>query len=243
MLDVQVQKRYPGFTLDVAFATDAPVAALIGPSGSGKSQTLRAVAGAMRPDRGRIALDGGPLFDAAAGIDVPPQARAVGYVPQHYALFPHLDVAANIAFGLRHRSSREARARVREMIETVGLTGLERRRPAELSGGQQQRVALARALILQPRILLLDEPFAALDTQIRTALRQELAELQQRLGFRALLVTHDPEDVVLAGECIRYQNGRVVNEGHAQDAVLAPEDGYPGSNAEIQRQAGPTPSM
>ncbi len=212
MLDVHVAKRYDGFTLDVAFTTHAAVTALMGPSGSGKSQTLRAVAGAMRPDRGRIALDGEPLFDAVLGIDVPPQAREVGYVPQHYALFPHLNVLENVAFGLKHRKRAEARDRVAEMLETVGLTGLARRWPHELSGGQQQRVALARALILHPRILLLDEPFAALDTQIRTSLRQELAELQRRLGFRALLVTHDPEDAVMAGECFLYENGRVVGE-------------------------------
>jgi molybdate transport system ATP-binding protein len=223
MLDVQVLKRFPGFTLDVAFTTHAPVAALMGPSGSGKSQTLRAVAGAMRPDRGRIALDGEALFDDARGIDVPPQAREVGYVPQHYALFPHLDVAANIAFGLKHRHAAESRTRVQDMIETVGLRGLERRRPAELSGGQQQRVALARALILHPRILLLDEPFAALDTPIRTALRQELDELRQRLGFRALLVTHDPEDVALAGECFLYENGRVLGEPGQATAEPAPK--------------------
>jgi ABC-type sulfate/molybdate transport systems ATPase subunit len=136
----------------------------------------------------------------------------VGYVPQHYALFPHLTVADNVAFGLKRRKHGEARAQVAQMLDTVGLTGLAGRWPHELSGGQQQRVALARALILHPRILLLDEPFAALDTQIRQSLRQELADLQQRLGFRALLVTHDPEDVIMAGECFRYENGRVIGE-------------------------------
>src|SRR5207247_1967228 len=136
MLDVQVVKRFDGFTLDVAFATHAPLVALMGPSGSGKTQTLRAVAGAMRPDLGSISLDGDLLFDASLRIDVPPQARHVGYVPQHYALFPHLDVAGNVAFGLRHAGGTEARQRVAEMIETVGLQGLEHRRPHELSGGQ-----------------------------------------------------------------------------------------------------------
>ncbi len=225
MLDVHVTKHFDGFTLDVSFTTHAAVTALMGPSGSGKSQTLRAVAGAMRPDRGRIALDGEPLFDAGAGIDVPPQAREVGYVPQHYALFPHLTVADNVAFGLKPRNHPDARARVTEMLETVGLTGLDRRRPHELSGGQQQRVALARALILNPRILLLDEPFAALDTQIRHSLRQELADLQQRLGFRALLVTHDPEDVVMAGECFLYENGRVIGEPTLLEPEPAPVSG------------------
>jgi molybdate transport system ATP-binding protein len=222
MLDVHVAKRFAGFTLDVAFTTHAPVAVLMGPSGSGKSQTLRAVAGAMRPDRGRIALDGEPLFDAATGIDVPPQAREVGYVPQHYALFPHLTVADNVAFGLKHRAHADARTQVAELLDTVGLTGLGRRRTYELSGGQQQRVALARALILHPRILLLDEPFAALDTQIRNALRQELADLQRRLGFRALLVTHDPEDAGMAGECFMYENGQVVGGPAARDAIPEP---------------------
>jgi molybdate transport system ATP-binding protein len=212
MLDVRVVKHYPGFTLDVAFTTHSPVVALMGPSGSGKTQTLRAVAGAMRPDGGRIALDGEALFDADAHVDVPLQAREVGYVPQHYALFPHLDVQSNIAFGLKRRRSSATRDRVAEMIDTVGLTGLESRRPAELSGGQQQRVALARALILHPRILLLDEPFAALDTQIRASLRAELTDLQRRLGFRALLVTHDPDDVALAGECFFYEAGRLVGD-------------------------------
>src|SRR5438105_4347663 len=111
MLDVQIVKRYPGFALDVSFRTDAPISALMGPSGSGKSQTLRAVAGAMTPDQGHIALDGKSLFDSAMGIDLRPQQRHVGYVPQHYALFPHLNVAGNVAFGLPHAGAAPARER------------------------------------------------------------------------------------------------------------------------------------
>jgi molybdate transport system ATP-binding protein len=145
-------------------------------------------------------------------VDVPPQRRRVGYVPQQYALFPHLNVEGNVSFGLRNARTAEARERVSRMIDIVGLAGMERRYPRELSGGQQQRVALARALILEPRILLLDEPFAALDTTIRSALRDELRALQEQLGFRALLVTHDPEDLVLAGRCFTYEHGRVVGE-------------------------------
>jgi molybdate transport system ATP-binding protein len=210
MLEVRLLKRLPGFTLDVDFVARAPLTALLGPSGSGKSLTLRAVAGALRPDAGRVALDGEPLFDSGLGIDLPPQARRVGYVPQHYALFPHLDVVGNISFGLKDRNSPMARKQVAEMLELVGLTGLERRRPRELSGGQQQRVALARALILRPRILLLDEPFAALDTTIRSEMRRQLLELQRTLGFRILLVTHDPEDAALAGETFTFERGRVL---------------------------------
>ncbi len=163
----------------------------------------------MRPDDGRVVLDNEILFDAASRIDLPPQRRHMGYVPQQYALFPHLDVAGNVGFGLKQRGTKETRGRVARMIHLVGLAGPERRRPRELSGGQQQRVALARALILEPRILLLDEPFAALDAQIRTTLRRELAELQASLGFRALLVSHDPEDVALATQCFTYDHGRI----------------------------------
>src|SRR5581483_2911352 len=145
----------------------ASITALIGPSGAGKTQTLRAVAGAMRPDQGRILLDGEPLFDRARRIDVSPQRRRVGYVPQHYALFPHLSVADNIAFGVPDARSPAARRRVADLLATLGLADQAQMRPRELSGGQQQRVALARALIIEPRILLLDEPFAALDAPIR----------------------------------------------------------------------------
>ena len=211
MLEVRVSKRFAGFALDAAFTAHAPITALLGPSGSGKTLTLRAIAGALRPDAGLIALDGEPLFDADRGIDLPPQARRVGYVPQQYALFPHLDVGANVGFGLRHRGSPESRRRIAELLDLVGLPGLERRRPRELSGGQQQRVALARALILSPRILLLDEPFASLDAPIRAEVRTGLLELQRRLGFRVLLVSHDPEDAeTLAGQTITFAAGRVV---------------------------------
>src|SRR4051812_7819033 len=138
MLEVQIARQYPGFTLDAMFATDAPIAALMGPSGSGKSQTLRAMAGAMRPDRGRIVLEGEVLFDRGQGVDLPPQRRHVGYVPQHYALFPHLDIAGNVGFGLRDARSASARQRIGELLELMDLAGLEHRKPRELSGGQQQ---------------------------------------------------------------------------------------------------------
>ena len=212
MLEVEFLKRYPSFTLDVSFTARAAMTALMGPSGAGKSQTLRAIAGAMRPERGRIVLDAEVLFDRSRGIDLPPQRRYVGYVPQHYALFPHLDVLGNVDFGLPDRRSAHARQQVAELLEMLNLAGLERRRPRELSGGQQQRVAVARALIRSPRILLLDEPFAALDASIRQALRQDLLRLQQQLGFHALLVTHDPEDLAVTSQCILYEHGRVVSD-------------------------------
>jgi ABC-type sulfate/molybdate transport systems ATPase subunit len=222
LLDVRIFRAYPGFTLDVAFKADVPVVALLGPSGAGKTQTLRAIAGAMRPQQGKIVVDGRVLFDDSAGVDLPPQARHVGYVPQHYALFPHLTVERNVAFGLAARGSSATRTRVAAMLETMGLSELRERRPSELSGGQQQRVALARALILQPSLLLLDEPFAALDTTIRTALRAELQVFQRALGFRALLVTHDPEDLVLAIQTFTFEDGRIVGSSTTPGGLPPP---------------------
>jgi molybdate transport system ATP-binding protein len=219
MLEVQIVKQLNGFRLDASFTASGAISALVGPSGSGKTLTLRAIAGALRPDEGRIALDGEPFFDSEQGVELPPQRRRVGYVPQQYALFPHLDVRGNVGFGLRQMSRAEARERVDELIALVKLTGLERLRPLQLSGGQQQRVALARALIVRPRILLLDEPFAALDAPIRVALRRELLELQRSLGFRALLVTHDPEDAaLLADQTFAFEAGR------ARDDRVSPRD-------------------
>jgi molybdate transport system ATP-binding protein len=213
MLDVSIYRPLDGFTLDVSFSTNAAMSALVGPSGSGKTLTLRAVAGVFTPDAGRIVLDDEPLFDSERGIDLPPQARRVGYVPQQYALFPHLNVQENVGFGLRGVTSDARRRRVGDLLELVGLAGLERRRPNQLSGGQQQRVALARALLVQPRILLLDEPFSALDSGIRQPLRASLLELQRTLGFRALLVTHDPADATIAGEQFQFEHGQIVDAG------------------------------
>ena len=213
MLDVSIYRPLDGFTLDVTFSTTTPMAALVGPSGSGKTLTLRAVAGVFTPDAGRIVLDDETLFDSERGIDLPPQARRVGYVPQQYALFPHLNVQDNVGFGLRNVDADARRKRVGGLLELVGLTGLERRRPSQLSGGQQQRVALARALIVRPRILLLDEPFSALDAGIRQPLRTSLLELQQTLGFRVLLVTHDPADAAIAGQRFQFERGQIVSDG------------------------------
>jgi molybdate transport system ATP-binding protein len=210
MLDVSIYRPLDGFTLDVDFTTTTPVSALVGPSGSGKTLTLRAVAGVFTPEAGRIVLDDETLFDSERGIDLPPQARRVGYVPQQYALFPHLNVQENVGFGLRGVSADVRQRRIGDLLDLVGLAGLEKRRPSQLSGGQQQRVALARALIVSPRILLLDEPFSALDAGIRQPLRTSLLELQETLGFRALLVTHDPADAAIAGQQFRFERGQIV---------------------------------
>ena len=192
---------------------------LFGPSGSGKSLSLAAVAGLLRPDEGRIALAGDTLFDSAKRIDLPPERRRVGYVPQGYALFPHLTVAENVAFGL----SRGEHARVDDVLTLLGLEGLGARKPRQISGGQQQRVALARALVIRPRALLLDEPFAALDAEIRRTLRAELAALQRRLGIAVVFVTHDLAEAHAVGDTVAlFDRGAVLQVGPTAEVFARP---------------------
>jgi molybdate transport system ATP-binding protein len=213
-LEVRMRTRVGDFRLDAAFQAPEGITALFGPSGAGKSLTLRCIAGLTLPTHGRVVVNGSVLLDREAGVDLPPRERRLGYLFQHHALFPHLDVAGNVAFGL-HRLARPRRvARVRELLTLVGLEGFEGRRPGELSGGEQQRVALARALAPEPRLLLLDEPFSALDMEIRLRLLDELKALHRRTGVPMLLVTHELEEVRrLAHWVVRYRKGSVVEEG------------------------------
>ncbi len=223
MLDVRIQRQLPGFRLDAEFTAGAERVVLFGPSGAGKSLTLQAIAGIARPDAGRIATGGRVLFDSDAGVNLPPQERRVGYVPQRYALFPHLTVAGNIAYGLRGMARSEREASVREMLSLMSLEGLGARRPDELSGGQQQRVALARALAFRPDTLLLDEPFGALDVAIRGELRDELVALQRRTAITALIVTHDLADAFLLGQrIVVIDGGRVLQQGSREDVFYRP---------------------
>ncbi len=197
--------------------------ALLGPSGCGKSTLLRVVAGLEPPDDGRVRLDGRDL----AGV--PPQRRGVGMVFQDYALFPHLNVAANVAFGLvERRWRREAREeRVGELLEAMGLSGLERRRPHQLSGGQQQRVALARALAPRPDLLLLDEPLSNLDRTLRDELTTELARLLGGLEVQAIHVTHDQAEAFALGDRVAVmREGRIVQEGSPDELVEAPRSAW-----------------
>ena len=210
-LDVRVVTRLPGFTLDVAWTAGDGVAVLFGPSGAGKTLTLQCLAGLLRPDHGRIVVDGRVLFDSSSGVDVRPQARRVGYVFQGYALFPHLTVAENVAFGLRERPRAERAARTARVLERLGLTDLGGRAPHELSGGQRQRVALGRALATDPALLLLDEPLSALDAPLRRALRDELRVILREWRTAAVVVTHDfTEAYRLADRVVVYDAGRVV---------------------------------
>ena len=220
MIDVALQLRVGDakrhFDLDIAFASDAPVVALYGPSGAGKSLTLQAMAGLLGAQRGHVRIGGRSLFDSAAGIDVPARARRLGFLFQHYALFPHLSVRENVAFGLtswRTRLSHGEAERVDTLIQTFELSAMAAARPATLSGGQQQRVALARALACAPDALLLDEPFAALSPLLRRSLRAELAQVRERWRIPMVMITHDVEDVLaLANVAFLVEEGRVVRE-------------------------------
>jgi molybdate transport system ATP-binding protein len=195
----------PRFTLDVAFTALAGVTVLFGPSGAGKSTTLDLIAGHLRPQRGRITLSGAVLFDAAQGVDVPPHRRRIGYVMQAPALFPHLNVARNLAYGLSHLPRQERQARVDTLAERLGLARLLARSPRDLSGGEQQRVALGRALAPEPQALLLDEPLSALDAPSRQDLLALLREVVQTLSIPVLYVTHDQKEAAQLGtQLVRY---------------------------------------
>jgi len=208
------------FQLEARFASAGQRVVVYGPSGAGKSLVMKALAGLVTPDRGRIELAGRCLYDGEAGIEVPARERNVAYLFQDYALFPHLNVRQNIGFGLR-RGWRNPRAGVdeeaiRHWLRAFELEHVAQQFPHQLSGGQRQRVALARALAPQPSALLLDEPFAALDPDLRGRMRAELDALQRRLAIPMLIITHDAEDVRVFGEhALRMEAGRIVEERQA----------------------------
>ena len=222
-LEVALRKSLPGFTLDVEWSAGDGVAALFGPSGSGKTLTLQCLAGLVRPDAGRVVVDGRVLFDAAADIDLPPQRRRVGYVFQGYALFPHLTVRENVGFGLRDRRRAERRRRVDEVLARLALEAFGERYPRELSGGQRQRVALGRALATDPALLLLDEPLSALDLPLRQALRDELGSILSGWGVAAVLVTHDLTEAYRLGDrIVVYEEGRVIQAAPRAELLWQP---------------------
>ncbi|MBW3585990.1 MAG: molybdate ABC transporter permease subunit, partial [Cyanobacteria bacterium 0813] len=194
-LCLNIFKPLSGFALDVGFDIGSEVLGILGASGSGKSMTLRCIAGLETPSSGKIAVNGKVLFDSAQGINVPSKDRRIGFLFQNYALFPHLTVAQNIAFGLQHLSESEQELRVKEQLISVQMSGLENRYPHELSGGQQQRVALARAIAPSPDLLLLDEPFSALDTHLRSQLERELMQTLANYRGITLFVSHNLEEV------------------------------------------------
>jgi len=197
--------------------------ALVGPSGSGKTTILRAIAGLYRPRAGRVRVDGTLWLDDRQGVDVPSHRRAVGLVFQSYALFPHMTALANVALAVRDRSAGPREAAARRWLERVNLKGLEERRPAALSGGQQQRVAMARALARDPAVLLLDEPFSAVDLVTRRRLHRELAELRSSLAMPVVLVTHDLEEaMILADRMTVLHHGRTLQTAPPAELMARP---------------------
>lgn len=229
LLEFTIQKRFPpsrsapGFELDVRFGCDAGVTVLFGASGSGKTLTLEALAGFLRPDRGRILLNDEILFDGESGVCLPPQRRGIGYVFQNDALFPHMTIEQNLAFGIARLPSLERHRRARAMLERFGLGALATRRPHELSGGQKQRASIARALVTEPRLLLLDEPVRGFDYPLRQDFYEILRDVRQTYRIPILLVTHDmKEGFELAAQMAVYEAGRIVQTGAPEEIFLRP---------------------
>ncbi len=229
-LSVNLTQHLPGFALNVAFSTDHHPLGLLGASGAGKSLILRGLAGLETPRSGRIVVNGRVLFDSALGINLPSRDRRVGYLFQHYALFPHLTVAQNIAYGLRGESKAAIARQVAEQLQQVQLVGFGDRYPHQLSGGQQQRVALARALAPNPEILLLDEPFSALDAHLRNELEKQLIKTLASYRGLTLFVSHNLEEAYrVCQRLLVLSDGKVVAEGSKQ-AIFD----HPGSLAVAQ---------
>jgi molybdate transport system ATP-binding protein len=195
MLTVDIQKKLGAFRLNVSFNAADGVTGILGASGCGKSMTLRCIAGIDKPDHGRITLDDVTLFDSKKGINLKPQKRRVGYLFQHYALFPNMTVEKNILCGLYHEKDRAKRRQMLDdTVSMLQLEGLEKHLPHQLSGGQQQRVALARILVNKPGLLMLDEPFSALDSHLRGKLRIQMKKLLEQYGDSTLIVTHNSDE-------------------------------------------------
>jgi molybdate transport system ATP-binding protein len=216
-LSFDVDGKVGTLELSVALETGDRPLVLVGPNGAGKTTLLLMLLGVMRPRRGTIALDGAALFDAGRGIDLVPEERCLGYLPQTYGLFPHMTVAGNVAFGLecrRRLRGAERRRRALELLEALDVAQLADRRPDSLSGGEGQRVALARALASEPRALLLDEPLAAVDAAVRRQLREFLPSRLAMLRLPAIVVTHDVADAAAFGDdIVVLEAGRVVQRG------------------------------
>ncbi|MBR5700921.1 MAG: ATP-binding cassette domain-containing protein [Oscillospiraceae bacterium] len=216
---VDIEKKLRDFSLKVSFEADREVLALLGASGCGKSMTLKCIAGIEKPDQGRIELDGVVLYDSERHVNLPPQQRKVGYLFQQYALFPNMTVTQNIRCGVRDK--KRAAEVLPEIIAAMHLTGLEEAHPNRLSGGQQQRVALARILVNEPQLLLLDEPFSALDSQLRFQLEEELRRTIARFGKTVLLVSHNRDEVFRLADRIAVMNRGLVEVCASKKALFA----------------------
>jgi molybdate transport system ATP-binding protein len=229
MIQARIRKQFAqgpdsaGFSLDIEFQTGPGITVFFGPSGAGKTLALDSIAGFVRPDEGRILLDDKILFDGAANVQLPPQARQCGYVFQNYALFPHMTLRKNLEFAAERIPRLERHRRVNEMLDKFRLAEVSGRRPYELSGGQKQRCSIARALIGSPRMLLLDEPSRGLDAPLRVELYAVLRQVKQEFGIPVLLVTHDLEECFELGEeMIVMYGGRIIQSGPPRKVMEEP---------------------
>ena len=222
-LDVRLIQSAP-FPLDVSFTCGAgEVVGLLGASGSGKTTTLRAIAGLVTPREGHVKAGGEVWFDGATGVSLRPEARRVGFVFQDYALFPHVTVLGNVMMAMGHVDAAERQSRGTAILERVGIAGLAERRPQELSGGERQRVAIARAVARDPDVLLLDEPFSAVDRPTRQTLKAEVRSLARSVKIPVVLVTHDiDEAAALASRIVVIDRGRTITEGTPQEIMANP---------------------
>ena len=207
LLSIEIRKQLPEFELQIEFTVSNHITVLFGPSGCGKTTILRCIAGLAKPDQGRMILGQNILYDSNTKVFMPPRLRDVGYVFQEYALFPHMDVAKNILYSIKN-VDQQMQQEFERLVDLLKISTMLHRLPAELSGGEQQRVALGRALMAKPKILLLDEPFAALDNHIRSQLQDELLNMQQIWQIPFVLVTHDrPEADKLGQQIIFMEKG------------------------------------
>jgi molybdate transport system ATP-binding protein len=219
LLSVELTVPLRSFRLELSLAVAAETVAIVGPSGAGKSTVLRAIAGLLKPQAGRVAVGDDVWFDAGTGVNRAPEDRSVGMVFQQYALFPHLSVRKNVEFGGKERAA--------ALLERLGIAHVATARPGQLSGGERQRVALARALARDPQVLLLDEPLSALDPHTRDVVRRELAGHLRQFGLPTLLVTHDVADAIaLADRVGVIRDGRIVQLGTPAELADAPADEF-----------------
>jgi molybdate transport system ATP-binding protein len=224
-LTVALRAHLPGFELDVSWEIGAELAVLFGPSGAGKSLSLRMIAGLAQPEGGRIVAGEKLFLDTASAVCLPPQQRSIGYVFQNLALFPHMTVLENVLYGGHGLEKEERNARAQSLLHRFGLAGHQRRRPGEISGGQQQRVAFARALLRRPSVLLLDEPFSALDARLRRDMGELLREVQRELKLPTVLVTHDAAEAsALADIVILHDGGRIIRLGTPGEVFVGPTE-------------------
>lgn len=221
MLDAHIQKSLWHFDLELRLRIENQIVVLWGPSGCGKTTALNILAGLQAPDNGLIKLDGHVLFSSRDKLNIPARHRRIGYLFQDYALFPHKTVLQNICYGIRNAGSNVSTRESQQLVKSFGLKHLVDRYPGQLSGGEKQRVALARALIVHPRLLLLDEPFSALDYDNKVSLRHELKRIHTEWQIPFILVTHDQEDAIFLGDSImKVEMGRVVDIVRQETACL-----------------------